>query len=362
MQEALKNTFFARYGQFYLHEQTKAFSSFKNHIQFPILADVLFRQHRHHLILKFDFSSCFYIAFLKSFLNFIHTQPHPLQSFTLLDLQGENLLHLPHDVLDQDIDHLCAVLDHANHMLLIAMPYTKDAHLSYSLKRLLHHPKCRLIMLTHDPVHKNDETMHFNMISINPFLKADAFILLKEHCKTLEAFHHVLIPDDLLSLTYTYTERYLSIEHTLEKTLELLDSSAAFVHTLDKKNDLEPPHRPMLTEAIILQVLARWTEIPVSHLRLTSLKQQELLHGMQQRLFGQQGALHLIYQKLQQAETKLQKQPGPFCSFLFAGPHHTGKKTTAILLTEQLFKQINKLYVATLSENTPSLLNTKVEC
>ena len=76
---------------------------------------------------------------------------------------------------------------------------------------------------------------------------------------------------------------------------------------------------------------------------------------MQQRIFGQDAAITLLSHELQQAHTHLQQNNGPFCSMLFAGPEHSGKRSTVLALAEQLFKQLGILYV---SQPASSTLNS----
>jgi ATP-dependent Clp protease ATP-binding subunit ClpB len=84
---------------------------------------------------------------------------------------------------------------------------------------------------------------------------------------------------------------------------------------------------------------------------------------MQQHVFGQDTAITILAHELQQSQAHLQQLIKPFCSLLFTGPHHSGKRTVAITLAEQLFKQPNVLYFAQLP--TPSLSSIgelKVQC
>ena len=106
-----------------------------------------------------------------------------------------------------------------------------------------------------------------------------------------------------------------------------------------------------LNQSEMMNVLSTWTQIPISHLAVTPPHLNEFMHGMQQQIFGQEAAITILGHKLQQSQFNLQTRRGPFCTFLFAGPEHVGKKTVAHALTVQLFKQLHVLYYAQLASS-----------
>ena len=185
-------------------------------------------------------------------------------------------------------------------------------------------------------------------------------IVLKQQRVELEQFHHVLIPEELLSQALSLAERYLSATHTLEKTLQLLDSSAAragAVETADHANQF----KPVLTTSILLNVLSDWTLIPATHLQINQFKHNDFTQGLHQRIFGQDTAITILGHELLQAQAQLQQKSKPFSSFLFAGPAHSGKKTTARALVEQLFKQLNVLHYAQPALSHQTLIDIKLQ-
>ena len=164
---------------------------------------------------------------------------------------------------------------------------------------------------------------------------------IENKTRGIRNFHNVQIPDSLLSYAFTLAERYMCADNTLDNTLLLLDSSAARAGLSEQTE--------ALSQENLLNVLSTWTQMPVAQLSPALFNLDEFVHSMQQRVFGQDAALTVIAHKLQQSQSLLHPQAGPFCTFLFAGPEHAGKKTAAHALTEHLFRQIHVLYYAQLA-------------
>lgn len=346
---------------------------FKDHPQFPILVDILIRKYNHHAILTTDFSTKMYPLFLEALLQYFtyETTPYFLQGAELIGLDIE--LKLKQKTLEKELHHLREKLDSIDKFLLIALTNATlltqnhlsedDGFLRRQLETLLSHPKCRFLLLMHSndyrPYRHLEE--HFTTLPIAGPTEADVMTILKQQRTELENYHRVVIPEDLLAQAYSLAERYLSTTQTLEKALLLLDSSAARVSTLER-NESSTQFRPVLTSGIMTQILSGWTQIPVAQLALNKFKITEFIQGMQQKVFGQEAAITVLAHELQQAQAHLQQSIGPFCSFLFAGPAHSGKETTALALVEQIFKQLNVLYlVQPASPTLTSLADIKIQ-
>ena len=321
---------------------------FKDHPQLTILADILSRQHRHHVILQPDFPANMYGAFLEAMLSsFSHEHiPGRLSNAELIYLDL-NPAALTHHSIDSDLQTLNRHIQQSDNYVLIALNAGKnnlDAnHLMLNqIDAWVAQPNVRLLVFnphTELFLHQDD----FVVLELAAPSETDILALLKQQRTELEKFHHILIPEELLIQAYALAGRYLSTQDTLAKTLLLLDSSAARTSAAEQANTNDQ-FKPALTLTILLQVLSSWTHIPVPHLQLNKFKLAEFTQGMLQHIFGQDSTIQLLGQALQRSQANLQQHPGPFCSFLFAGPAHTGKKATALAFADRLFKQLDVLY------------------
>lgn len=348
---------FTQYGKFYSAYNIKnnAPIPFKNHLQFPILVDILSRKNCHHALLYADFPAKMRISFLEAFLQHLtHEQiSQHLRDAELIFLDSETLISSAQKTFEKDVRELQDALDIANKYQLFVLTNTQplkrnktdNGFLHRQLKILLNHPKCRFLIFANrkEQLALHELSEQFSFLQVQGPNEADVIMILKQQRAELENFHHVLIPEDLLSYAYTLAERYLSTDDTLGNALLLLDSSAARASLTERADG---QFKPVLVTTTLTTVLSGWTQIPESHLHLNKFKLSEFTHGIEQRVFGQEAAITVIAHEMQQAQARLRIKTGPFCSFLFAGPKHSGKKTAALALVEQLFKQLNMLYFA----------------
>lgn len=371
----LSDSFFTQYGKFYSAYNTKnnAPIPFKNHPQFPILVDILSRKDCHHAILFADFPDKMRVSFLEALLKHLTQEsiPHPLRDAELIFLDIENLVFskAAQKTIEKDIRDLIDALDVSNKYQLFALSSLKPlkskkadtAFMRRQLHLLLRHRNCRFLTFANrkEQQEQNRIADQFSFLQVTGPTEEDVAMILRQQRLELEQFHHVLIPEELLAYSYSLSERYLSTYDPLGNALLLLDSSAARASALER-GDVQ--FKPVLTTTMLTCVLAGWTQIPESHLHLNKFKLSEFTQGMQQRVFGQEAAITVIGHKMQQAQARLQMKTGPFCSFLFAGTKHSGKKTAARALVEQLFKQLNILYFAQpCLPNLSSILELKLE-
>ena len=350
---------------------------FKDHTQFAVLIDILSRKYCHHAIVQTDFPVYLHATFIEAFLLYLtHEQtPRYLYAADCFYLQLDTLF-LNKEViplLQTDIQTILSWLDNQKTYLLLGLSsiqgFTAQSHinqhreeifLQQQLQSLLRHPQCRSIIFTPTQLSTAVNPMwhlflqQCTSISLKALTEAEIIILLKKERVALEQFHQVIISDELILFAYLLSERYLSAGDTLEKTLRLLDSSAARANTLAVSEHSGGLHiasaasfsKPILTHAHLLQVLSGWTHIPASHLQLNHFKPHEFRQGMEQKMYGQDAVIHLLSQALQQSQAHLREHTGPLCSLLFVGPPHVGKKTAAFVFVEQLFKQAKILFFA----------------
>jgi DNA polymerase III delta prime subunit len=355
MSTELNDSFFLRFGKRLStqHINEDLGVPFGDHPQFSTITDILCRKENHHVFLCSDYSSKMHIFFLEALLFYFNQDSTPacLHQAELIYLDLAHAIFLPPDEinLEKDLFALRHILQDENKYALFALPAEMllaertPIVLRRQLEGLLSHPQCRFLILGTSNDKKNFDrlTGRFTFLTLNKPTEPEVKTILKHQAAELENFHNVHISDALLTLAFSLAERYLSAGDTLDNALLLLDSSAARASINGQTDEL--------CESTIMEVLSAWTQIPTSHLGARPFMQSRFTMDMQQQIFGQDAAITMLGQKLQQSHPRLQSDAGPFCTFLFAGPEHAGKKTTARALTEQLFNQINVLYYAQLA-------------
>lgn len=358
--DTFHDAFFTQHGQYFSTKQIKKNSAipFKDHPQLHVVVDILSRKYNHHVVLNVDFSSKMHTPFLEALLHHLAHDNllHRLSHVELLYLDVDYVIpsEAKRIAIKTDFERLRDQLDAEDTLLIFALTNTTllskktqkagDGFLYQQFKMFLKHPKCRFLILTNAKKYKQRSYLddQFDFLHITRPTETDVLSMLKKQRTELEAFHHIIIPEELLTYAYALSERYLSTSNTLEKTLLLLDSSAARTSAIERNDSNQ--FKPVMTGNALTGVLSGWTQIPATHLHLNKFKLNEFIQGMRQRIFGQDAALEIIGRELQQAQAHLQQNSGPFCSLLFAGPEHSGKKTAARALADQIFKQSNVLY------------------
>lgn len=370
-----KESFLHHYSQrFQAKENAPLHYPFKDHPQFPMLVDILSRKYRHHALLSVDFPTNIQPFFLEAFTQHLahESVPPVLRQTELIFLAIENAT-IPltkQKSVEDEFELLRSSLSKDNTYKLFVIPATwlffneikptDDRCLRKQMKLLLAHPRCRFIALTEAHTMHTTTDDRFTHVRISGPTDHDMMNILLQHRTELEEFHHVVIPEELLNQAYQLAERFLSTTNTLEHALMLLDSSAARI-AMGEQPPSAQNMKPVLTSSVLLNVLSSWTQIPAASFQLHKFKLNEFTHNMQQRVFGQDIAINIIGQELLQAQANLKRRSGPFCSFLFAGPTHCGKKTLAVAMVEQLFKQPNILFFAQPTLTQTSLAEMKVQ-
>ena len=130
----------------------------------------------------------------------------------------------------------------------------------------------------------------------------------------------------------------------LEKRLQQADAGAA-----------APQGLRMLKEEVdeedIAEVVAKWTNIPVS--RLMEGEIQKLIHmeeRLHQRIVGQDEAIRAVSNAMRRARAGLQDPNRPLGSFIFLGPTGVGKTELARALAEFLFDDEHAMIRIDMSE------------
>lgn len=374
----LPNGFFTQFGKQLSALMIKkgAPIPFKENPQFPVLVDILSRKDSHHARLILDLMPKFHSHFLEAFLQHLsHDQtPHSLKEAELiyLDINYFGWAKSKLKTIEKDFEAMRDVIDNSEKNLLfafseklLAVTADYDSEASFvrnQLESLITHPNCRILLLSDGKTSLSAELIEqFIPVTIHGMNETEIMAILKQQRNELEHYHHVIIPEELLTHAYTLAERYLSASHTLEKALLLLDSSAARAHAVEQIQH-NSQFKPVLTYAVLTNVLANWTQIPASNIQAYKFKIHDFTQSMQQKIYGQDAAIFILGKELQHLQAQLEKFNKPLASFIFAGPKHTGKHAMAVALAEQLYKQPNVLFYSQPGAQTlTSIVNLKLK-
>lgn len=89
---------------------------------------------------------------------------------------------------------------------------------------------------------------------------------------------------------------------------------------------------------VVAEVVSGWTGIPVGKMLTDEIRLVHSLHErMQERVIGQNHALHAISRRIQTSRASLTDPRRPIGVFLLAGPSGVGKTETAITLADMLY-------------------------
>jgi ATP-dependent Clp protease ATP-binding subunit ClpA len=348
---------FTRYAKQLLpcDNKTTATLSLKEHTQIPLLIDTLCRKQRHHLLLVKSSSEQFNKATIEALVQHLSIDEIPLKlqqaqclyfDVTAFMLGTESIDDIENDFRlllgDMRLNHkpMIFVINQLE-PLLNTKQTTSLTALEKLLKSVLTHPQWRLIILSDRTIYQTAIEQHiflkelFTTIKINEPTETEAFTILKNFRTELEQFHDVVISEETLSSAISLASTYLAGTSSLDKAIELLDSAAA------RANTLPSPHltdqKPIVTSTHLAQVVASWTQIPLTHLQNNKFQAGKLTEALQRHIFGQDHAIQQIASTLQNACIKLHKKSGPLCSFLLAGSSGVGKASLVYALADHLF-------------------------
>lgn len=207
-----------------------------------------------------------------------------------------------------------------------------------------------------------------------------------------EAFHRVKIPDPVIEDAVKLSKRYVGDRFLPDKAVDLIDEAASAVRLpmislpeeiqsletrvkqltqeqqestaagdhvkarilknkcADVQADLNVKKEEYnfkkgqttteVTPAIIKDIVARWTGIPVSKISESEVaklsKLEDIIH---ERMIGQEEAVGVVSQAVRRGRAGLKSNSRPIGSFIFLGPTGVGKTELAKTLAEILFGQ-----------------------
>jgi len=152
----------------------------------------------------------------------------------------------------------------------------------------------------------------------------------------LEQFHNVLINTEAMTAAVELANRYIHDKKNPDKSIDLIDAACA----RERVKDLG---MVTITKGMIEQQLARVTGVPTDKLQNErSAKIVELESNIKQKLYGQDGAVDSVLERVYINFAGIANDKKPMASFLFLGPTGTGKTELARLLSENLDMKLLK--------------------
>jgi ATP-dependent Clp protease ATP-binding subunit ClpC len=198
-----------------------------------------------------------------------------------------------------------------------------------------------------------------------------------------EAHHKVQLSDDALVAAVKLSQRYVTDRRLPDKAIDLMDEAAAKLRVAlyslppdlkklkaelsrlqaerirmeeefnAKRNQWESEHR--LDEVVdandIAEVVAQWTGIPVTQMLETeSEKLLQMEERLEERIIGQNDAIHALADAIRRARSGLKDPRRPIGSFIFLGSSGVGKTELAKALAQFLFDDEDALVRVDMSE------------
>ena len=146
----------------------------------------------------------------------------------------------------------------------------------------------------------------------------------------LEQFHNVLIETEAITTAVELANRYIHDKKNPDKSIDLIDAACARERVKDQGT-------ATITRAMIEEQLARVTGVPTDKLQNErSAKIVDLESNIKQRLYGQDGAVDSVLERVYINFAGIANAKRPMASFLFLGPTGTGKTELAKLLSKNL--------------------------
>jgi len=328
----------------------------KDHAQIPCIIDTLGRKDNHHILLKGSPSEKIYQAILESIALHLSTGhvPRKLRTADVIYFNVKRLQLTPikPDAIKTAFETFCAEAKAADKCLIFAVndlelfnvnnDSTATGMLNALLQSKISDDQWRLIVFSDQQQTPHLESF-FSTIVLNELTENERLAVLKAFQSEIENYHHILIPDEVFHYALSLTTHYLGGKSSLDKTLELLDSSAARASILERTEQNAQSFRPILTTMIVAHVVSSWTQISLMHLNHNKFKSSKFLQHLQQRIFGQDTAVNSIGSVLQSNCIKLRERISPTFNLILTGPQGVGKKEFAFSLSEYLFGHRNAL-------------------
>lgn len=146
--------------------------------------------------------------------------------------------------------------------------------------------------------------------------------------------------------------KVLESQTTEEKEKNIVQNQIAKIRTeLTEFQGQEPLVFERVNAFIINEIISDWTGIPVGKMVNDEIKQiLSLEEKLEQRVMGQDYALHQLVQGIKTSKAKLEDPNKPQGVFMLVGPSGVGKTETALALANELYGGESHLITINMSE------------
>ena len=244
----------------------------------------------------------------------------------------------------------------------------------------------------------------FQPVMVNAPSVADSIKMLEGIKHYYESFHNIRIPDSILSLAVTLSERYITDRYLPDKAIDLLDEAASYralssselneklalddeLKTLDtqlsqaenaperENDDMQEKYRQIadirvkalraterlkeleapcaaveLTAEDLARVIEIWTGIPATEITENEFYRiDRLADRMKEKIIGQDAAVDAVAKAIKRNRAGVAYKRKPV-SFIFAGPTGVGKTELVKTLANDLFSSPETLIRLDMSE------------
>ena len=178
----------------------------------------------------------------------------------------------------------------------------------------------------------------------------DTVEILRAIIPFYQSHHKVEFSPAALEAAAQLTDRYIHDRFLPDKAIDVLDEAGALASL--RRDPIADPSPPEVSEQDITDLISQWTNIPVGKLQDKDEmgRLQQLESKLQQRVKGQQRAVHTVAKAIRRARTGIRNPRRPIASFLFCGPTGTGKTELCKTLAETYFGSERDLIRIDMSE------------